>query len=51
LLEKNPRERFQTALDVCNELRRVGSAHEHGRPTVREKPASQDVASIAVLRS
>src|SRR6185503_3309689 len=47
-LEKNPRERFQTALGVCNELRRVGPSHEPGTPAVRE-PASQDVASIAVL--
>jgi serine/threonine protein kinase/tetratricopeptide (TPR) repeat protein len=48
-LEKHPRERFQTALDVCNDLRRVSPALEHGKPAMREKPASQDVASIAVM--
>src|SRR5436190_12259824 len=47
-LEKNPRVRFQTALDVCNELRRVG-APEQGEPAVHRKPASPDVASIAVM--
>jgi len=45
-LEKNPRDRFQTALDVCNELRRVKQTIERGAPV---KPASQGVASIAVL--
>jgi TolB-like protein/Tfp pilus assembly protein PilF len=48
-LEKNPRERFQTALDVCNELRRVKHAVEHGDRGASAKPASQGVASIAVL--
>ena len=32
-LEKNPRERFQTALDVRNELRRLRRALERGAPT------------------
>ncbi len=45
-LEKNPRDRAQTALDVCNELRRLKHAQERRPP---EKPATQDVASIAVL--
>ena len=48
-LEKNARERFQTALDVCNELRRVNPAIEHGPRTTREKPAALEAASIAVL--
>ena len=48
-LEKSPRERFQTALDVCNELRRVNPALEQGQRAVREIPAAQDVASIGVL--
>ncbi|MEO5989563.1 MAG: protein kinase [Candidatus Eisenbacteria bacterium] len=47
-LEKSPRERFQTALDVCNELRRVSPALAHGEQAA-PKPATQDVASIAVL--
>ena len=46
-LEKNPRERVQTALDVGNALRRLRKVLERGEP---EKPASDDkVASIAVL--
>jgi serine/threonine protein kinase/Tfp pilus assembly protein PilF len=45
-LEKNPRERVQTALDVNNELRRLRTVLERGGP---EKPASDKVASIAVL--
>jgi serine/threonine protein kinase/cytochrome c-type biogenesis protein CcmH/NrfG len=44
-LEKNPRERYQTALDLCNELRRLRRASE-GRPPA-ESPRS--LASIAVL--
>jgi len=43
-LEKNPRDRFQTALDVYNELRRVKQMMERGGGQV-----SQGVASIAVL--
>ena len=45
-LEKNPRERVQTALDVNNALRRMRKALERGEP---EKPAPSKVASIAVL--
>jgi serine/threonine protein kinase/tetratricopeptide (TPR) repeat protein len=47
-LEKNPRERFQTALDVANELRRLRKDLERGG-TTRAHPASAQVASIAVL--
>ena len=43
-LQKNPRERFQTALDVGNELRRV----VRGAPSAAPKPAG-DEASVAVL--
>ena len=47
-LEKNPRERFQTALDVSNELRGLKRALDHGPPS--HAPAkSEKVASIAVL--
>ncbi len=46
-LEKNPRERVQSALDVSNELRRLRKAAERGEPAT---PAAPDkVASIAVL--
>jgi serine/threonine protein kinase/tetratricopeptide (TPR) repeat protein len=45
-LEKNPRERIQSALDVNNEFRRLRKVLERGEP---EKPASDKVASIAVL--
>ena len=45
-LEKNPRERVQTALDVNNALRRLRKAMERGEP---EAPATKKVASIAVL--
>jgi serine/threonine protein kinase/Tfp pilus assembly protein PilF len=45
-LEKNPRERAQSALDVNNELRRLRKLLEYGE---REKPAWDKVASIAVL--
>ena len=48
-LEKNPRERFQTALDVRRELRGVTLALEDEQRTLRGKAADQDVASIAVL--
>jgi serine/threonine protein kinase/tetratricopeptide (TPR) repeat protein len=44
-LEKNPRERFQTALDVCHELRRLRRSLEN--PSPGETP--RGVASIAVL--
>jgi TolB-like protein/lipoprotein NlpI len=45
-LEKNPRERPQTALDVNNALRRLRKVLERAEP---EQPASGKVASIAVL--
>jgi TolB-like protein/cytochrome c-type biogenesis protein CcmH/NrfG len=45
-LEKNPRERAQSALDVSNELRIIRRTLERGEP---EKPAAGKVASIAVL--
>ena len=49
-LEKHPRERFQTALDVHNELRALRRTLEQGLPAAAAaKPASQAVASIAVL--
>ena len=47
-LEKQPRERFQTALDVANELRGLRRALERGAPPA-PKPALEAVASIAVL--
>jgi len=46
-LEKNPRERFQTALDVENELRSLRRILEKG-PAATARP-SDKVASIAVL--
>ncbi len=45
-LEKDPQDRFQTALDVANELRRVKRFLERGEPA---PPAPGRVASIAVL--
>jgi TolB-like protein/Tfp pilus assembly protein PilF len=45
-LEKHPRARFQTALDVCNELKRVKRTLDSG---ARPAAPSADVASIAVL--
>ncbi|MGE5177949.1 MAG: protein kinase domain-containing protein [Bacteroidota bacterium] len=45
-LEKNPRERAQTALDICNELRRLKHGLERGAVP---EPARHGVASIAVL--
>ena len=47
-LEKHPRERFQTALDVLNELRGLKRQFESGASST-SKPATQRVASIAVL--
>ncbi|HEU4725813.1 MAG TPA: protein kinase [Candidatus Eisenbacteria bacterium] len=44
-LEKSPRERFQTSLDVCNDLRRLRRAPDGVPP----KAAPQALASIAVL--
>ncbi len=45
-LEKQPRDRFQTALEVDNELRRLRRVIERGEPV---EPASYGAASIAVL--
>ncbi len=45
-LEKNPRERIQTALDVSNELRRARKLMDSG---ISVKPPSDAIASIAVL--
>ena len=45
-LQKNPRQRFQTALDVSNELRAIRRGMERGGS---ENPAPEKVASIAVL--
>jgi serine/threonine protein kinase len=45
-LEKNPRERAQTALEVNNALRRLRKDVERGEP---EKPESEKLASISVL--
>ena len=45
-LQKNPRERSQTALDVSNELRSIRRALERGETA---KPVSAKVVSIAVL--
>ena len=47
-LEKEPRNRFQTALDVVNELRGLRRALERGAPPA-PRAASKLVASIAVL--
>jgi TolB-like protein/cytochrome c-type biogenesis protein CcmH/NrfG len=47
-LEKNPRERFQTALDVANELRSVRRTLERGAPAA-PRPGAHKEASIAVL--
>ena len=48
-LEKDPNSRVQTALDVCNELRRVKHALETAGAPTAAKPSSRSVASIAVL--
>ncbi len=45
-LEKNPRERVQTALDVNNALRRLRRVLERGEPGM---PAPEKIASLAVL--
>jgi TolB-like protein/Tfp pilus assembly protein PilF len=47
-LEKSPRERFQTALDVANELRGLKRTLERW-VAPPSRPASDTVASIAVL--
>src|SRR5262245_17945033 len=48
-LAKSPRERFQTALDVANELRDLRRALERGGSRVEAPPEKSRVASIAVL--
>jgi serine/threonine protein kinase/tetratricopeptide (TPR) repeat protein len=48
-LEKNPRERAQSALDVGNELRRLRRMVQSGETEAREKPPSEKTLSIAVL--
>jgi serine/threonine protein kinase/tetratricopeptide (TPR) repeat protein len=48
-LEKSPRERIQSALDVGNELRRLRREMERSESEARAKPADEKVASIAVL--
>jgi serine/threonine protein kinase/tetratricopeptide (TPR) repeat protein len=46
-LEKEPRARFQTALDVCNDLRRLKQTSESGTST---RPGERDaIRSLAVL--
>jgi TolB-like protein/tetratricopeptide (TPR) repeat protein len=47
-LEKDPRDRFQTALDVCDELRRLGRG-ERAAVEASPAPAPGSIASIAVL--
>ena len=48
-LEKDPRERFQTAPEVANALRRSGRGLEPGAPPTPAPPTPGKVASIAVL--
>ncbi|HET7252021.1 MAG TPA: protein kinase [Gemmatimonadales bacterium] len=48
-LEKDPRQRFQTALDVSNELRTLQRLLEHREAGAPKKATSEKVASIAVL--
>jgi serine/threonine protein kinase/tetratricopeptide (TPR) repeat protein len=48
-LEKHPRERFQTALDVANELRGLRKQLERGATDISTRPAPETTASIAVL--
>jgi TolB-like protein len=48
-LEKAPRDRFQTALDVSNELRRLRRGQEGGSPGTGATIAAAASASIAVL--
>jgi serine/threonine protein kinase/Tfp pilus assembly protein PilF len=47
-LEKNPRQRFQTALDVANELRGLALTLERGTAE-RSRPPADRIVSIAVL--
>ena len=48
-MEKNPRERFQTALDVANELRGLKRAIDRGEAAPARPAIPENVASIAVL--
>jgi len=48
-LAKNPRERFQTSLDVFNELQGLRSGLERTEVNKPVGPTSEHVASIAVL--
>jgi len=48
-LEKDPRERIQSALDVSNELRRLRREFERSAPGAPAAPTTDKVASIAVL--
>jgi serine/threonine protein kinase/Tfp pilus assembly protein PilF len=48
-LEKNPRERIQSALDVSNELRRLRKDLERSESGAGAQPATGREASIAVL--
>jgi serine/threonine protein kinase/tetratricopeptide (TPR) repeat protein len=48
-LEKDPRARFQTALDVSRELRRLRRVLERGELLAPAAPAPGKIASIAVL--
>ena len=48
-LEKNPRERFQTALDVANELRGLHKQLARSESGPSPRVAADPVASIAVL--
>ena len=47
-LEKQPHDRFQTALEILSELRELNRTLGHGGPT-QLKPIPDQVASIAVL--
>jgi serine/threonine-protein kinase len=48
-LEKNPRERFQTARDVSNQLRQLRREVERGESHMTVEPVAKKVASVAVL--
>jgi serine/threonine protein kinase/tetratricopeptide (TPR) repeat protein len=48
-LEKNPRERMQTSLDVSNELRRLQRELERSKSGLPGTPAAERTATIAVL--
>jgi eukaryotic-like serine/threonine-protein kinase len=48
-LEKDPKDRFQTALEVSNELRLLQRDLERGKSPEFASPTSEKLASIAVL--